>query len=161
MNKPSFAIDPEITEQGRACASRLVEGIYQIPEVYLTVVTPIGSTALQKSLQETMPNLPERQREASENVNEYLDNRYDRDVEYDEESEAFLDENIAHKSLLTVLKSQKPSIVKRGSMVERHEHPESDATRQRISSLRLELFVGRVIEWQANQAATNTLRPSA
>lgn len=162
MNKPSFVIDSEITEQGRECASRLLEGVYQTPQVYLTVIAPIGSTALQESLQKEIPNLPEHQHEAWDTINEYLGKRYDRDVEYDDESEAFLDENIAYQSLLTLLRSQKPSILKRGSTVERREHPESDATRVRISSLRLELFIGRVIEWtQANQPATDTLRPSA
>jgi hypothetical protein len=159
MNKPFFIIDTEMmSPRGYDCATSIEKGIFDNPEAYLHVLGGVAMTAemaADPSLDAPAP-IP-RPTEASEApelleaqllVDEYLDNNYGRYVDYDEETEAEIDEDPGFQKLLQELKSQKTLTIKRNDFSERRPNVAAEETRRKLSKYTLGLFVQHVVAWQ-------------
>lgn len=168
-SKPAFIIDTEtMPERGYDCTTQIERGIYATPEIYAAALGGIA-------LYEQPVHEPEVRTKRSTSrkadatkilaarllIDEYLENNYGKNLEFDEETEAALDEDATYRQLRQTLAAQKTLTLKSGNFTVRRPHPEAENTRKKVNEHILGLFVQRVFTWQKEQAAKTSELPKA
>lgn len=140
ISKPEFLVD-KLSDA--AVPARLLErDIFERPEVYLSVIAS-GRLALTSKLPETgtpsEENPPTPEDEATARLSDFLTKRYDRDLDFDDQTTDALYSDDAHLQLISSFRNS--------------EGFRQEKLRKDVSYSRIGFFVQRVLTWQEQQTA--------
>lgn len=137
--------------------------IYQDPEAFQREISHLGETALQSieysKRDERMTHVA---RDAAGLLHEFLVNRYDLEISYDDETERALKADDQYQALLQASKNTKSVVVKTGTMSSQlHVNPHAEKARDAFRLYRLQKYVDLVVAYRQQAAETSGSLPSA
>jgi hypothetical protein len=154
--------DPDLSRR----IETIDRSIHRAPEEFQQALTELGSAALEGMVklgnkEEKSRRIPKATRKAASLVTEYLENRYDFEHEYDDDTESALAGDEENRQLITAARNQRNELVKTGIMrTETRENPNALPAVEAARRYRFGVYLGRVAAHQAQQTTPHNL-PSA
>lgn len=158
--QPTFTIEDD-GEFAELRLKSLENDIYKKPRIYTALIERLGATLTdgtiavseQPQYSETVSN------NAAHRLREFFTLRFDRLIEFDDATETFIARDEQYRELLQVHRSSanrdvKLGVQKKGSLPD----PNAEPARDKLRRKRLELFVGRVAQWQELQSKAQPKR---
>lgn len=157
--KPTFTIEDD-GEFAELRLRSLENDIYKRPRVYEAVLGRLGAVLTADTIahddrrthSEAVSNNP------AHRLHEFFTLRFDRLIEFDDASEQAISQDETYNELLAGHRASKNKAVKLGiQKTGTQPDPNAEPMRDQLRRKRLELFIGRIADWNATQSHAKTV----